>query len=54
MKSFVAVIVYLFYFQCLPISQGQQTFVIDGREVDIDEAPYMVKRPNISVWKQDQ
>jgi len=42
MKSFVAVIVYLFYFQCLPLLNGQQTFVIDGREVDISEVPYML------------
>lgn len=42
MKSFVAVIVYLFYFQCLPILNGQQISVIDGRDVEIADAPYMV------------
>lgn len=42
MKSLAAVIVFLFYIQCLPKSNGQQMFVIDGRDVDISDAPYMV------------
>ncbi|KAJ6599595.1 Trypsin-4, partial [Pseudolycoriella hygida] len=40
---FVAkVITFLFYFQCISIISGQQTFVIDGDEVDISAAPYML------------
>ncbi|KAJ6626587.1 Trypsin-7 [Pseudolycoriella hygida] len=42
MKFVAKVITFLFYFQCISIISGQQTFVIDGDEVDISAAPYMV------------
>ncbi|XP_037028951.1 trypsin-1-like [Bradysia coprophila] len=42
MKSLVAIIACLLYVQCLPALNDNEISVIDGREVDITEVPFML------------